>query len=210
MQWSNLTTDLTTLLEYPLVNAASQTPSGVTAFDNFLPTLVSNAEQRIYRELDFLFTREVDGTVVLSNTSRNFTVPAAIIVLQSANVITPASTTPANGTRNPLLIVSKEFIDQTWPTELSGQTVPEYLALVSNTAGIVAPTATANHAVRARGSTCRVGLNCGGISVVPVSAPFRHVAVHIVQAVGIGCVSTNRLGLARVGGYGVRSAIIFS
>ncbi len=141
MQWSDLTTALGDLLQYPITNAASQTPSSDNDFNNILPRITEAGEQRIYREIDFLATREEDHSVTLSTSSRDFTLPAAILIIQSANVITPASTVPAVGTRNPLLVVSKEFIDQVWPQENTGNTVPEYLALLSATTGIVAPTA---------------------------------------------------------------------
>ena len=151
MQWSDVTTALGDLLVVPITSAASQTPSSNTDFNNILPRITEAAEQRIYREIDFLATREEDHSVTLSTSSRGFTLPTAIIILQSASVITPASTAPASGTRNPLLIVSKEFIDNVWPTELTGNTVPKYLALISATAGIVAPTADQTYELECTG-----------------------------------------------------------
>ncbi len=171
MQWSDITTALGDLLQIPITDAASQTPSSNTDFNNILPWITLSAEQRIYREIDFLATRIVDSTVSLSTTSRQATLPSEIIVLQSANVITPSSAdttpyvtedesatyineqgdtletessalpTPVTGTRVPLLIVSKEFIDQIWPQESVGKAVPQYLAQLNATTVIVAPTA---------------------------------------------------------------------
>lgn len=141
MIWSDLTTALGDLLQYTITDATSQTPSDNTDFNNILPRITEAAEQRIYRELDFLATREEDHTTTLSTSSRNFTLPTAIIILQSANVITPASTAPVSGTRNPLFLVSKEFIDQVWPQEGIDNAIPQYVAMLSNTTGIVAPTA---------------------------------------------------------------------
>ena len=52
IQYSDLTTQLTDLLEYPLVSASSATPSSDPNFNNILPAIVYDAEQRIYREID--------------------------------------------------------------------------------------------------------------------------------------------------------------
>lgn len=140
MQYSDYTTALGGLLVVPIISAGSVTPSSNTDFNNFLPRILEAGEQRIYRELDFLATRQEDYSVTLSTSTRNATLPASNIVLQSANVITPASTAPAAGTRNPLEIVSKDVIDAIWPQEPYFKTVPRYLAQLSATQVIVAPT----------------------------------------------------------------------
>lgn len=140
MLYSDLVTAIGTLAVIPITNSASATPSSNTDFNNFLPRILEAGEQRIYRELDFLATRQEDVSVTLTASSRNATLPSSNIVLQSANVITPAGTSPSAGTRNTLEIVSKEFIDQIWPTESSGKTVPRYIAQLSATQVILAPT----------------------------------------------------------------------
>lgn len=141
MQWSDLTTALGTLLVYPITNSASQDPSSSGDFNNFLPRITEAAEQRIARELDFINNRQQTATSVLSITSRQCTLPVGIFILESANYITPAGDTPSQGTRNPLLVVSKDFIDQTWPQEIGANAPPEYLAVLNDTTVIVAPTA---------------------------------------------------------------------
>lgn len=141
MQYSDVVTALGTLLVIPITNPASATPSSNTDFNNFLPRILEAGEQRIYRELDFLATRQEDHSVTLSTTSRNATLPASNIVLQGANVIVPSGNLPSAGTRVPLEIVSKDFIDQVWPQELVMQQVPQYIAQLSATQIIVAPTA---------------------------------------------------------------------
>lgn len=135
----------------PITSPASATPSSNTDFNNFLPRILEAGEQRIYRELDFLACRQEDFTVTLSTTSRNATLPASNIVLQSANVITPAATVPSAGTRVPLEIVSKDFIDQVWPQELVSKGVPKYIAQLSATQVIVAPTADALYKLETTG-----------------------------------------------------------
>jgi len=151
MQWSDVTTALGDLLVVPITNSAIQAPSSSTDFNNILPRITEAAEQRIYRELDFLATRTTDATVSLSTTTRQSTLPAQIIVLQGANFITPSGSSPSQGTRNPLLIVSKDFIDQVWPTELANLGPPEYLAQLNATTVIVAPTADMNYTLEVTG-----------------------------------------------------------
>lgn len=151
MIYSDVVTALGVLLVVPITNAAAAAPSSNTDFNNFLPRILEGGEQRIYRELDFLATRQEDVSVTLSTTSRNATLPASNIVLQSANVITPAGSSPSTGKRNPLEIVSKEFIDQTWPSEAIGKTVPRYVAQLSATQVIVAPTADQTYKLETTG-----------------------------------------------------------
>lgn len=151
MQWSELTTALGDLLVVPITNAASQTPSSNTDFNNFLPRITEDAEQRIRRELDFINTRTTNSTVTLSITSRQNTLPSQIIVLEAANFITPASTQPSGGTRNSLFVVDMDVIDAIWPQELSQQQAPEYLAQLNDTTIVVAPTPDQAYVLECRG-----------------------------------------------------------
>lgn len=142
MQYSDLITAIAVVIQYSITNPASANPSTNADFNNFLPRILEGAEQRIYRELDLLATREEDLSVTVSTTTRKNTLPASNIVLQSANIITPAGAEPttAGASRNGLEIVSKDFIDQIWPQETVGQTVPKYIAQLSATQIILAPT----------------------------------------------------------------------
>lgn len=87
---------------------------GIANLNAMLPNIIDYAELRIYRELDLLTTH----TSLVSTTTaynRNIAVPASLIVLESANIITPANTTPDNGTRNSMRRVSTEYINFAWP-----------------------------------------------------------------------------------------------
>lgn len=143
MLYSDLVTALGTVMVIPITTPTSATPSSNTDFNNFLPRILEAAEQRIYRELDFLACRQEDLTTTLSTATRKNTLPATNIVLQSANVITPAGALPTdlNAKRVGLEIVAKDFIDQIWPQESVGKDVPKYIAQLSATQVIVAPTA---------------------------------------------------------------------
>lgn len=82
-------------------------------FVTILPQMITYAENRIYRDLDFLFTSKSVTSYATSVGSRKITVPAATFVVpEQINLITPAGTTnPDLGTRVPLLPTTKEFLD---------------------------------------------------------------------------------------------------
>lgn len=88
-------------------------------FVQILPTCINYAENRIYREADFIST-VIRDTGVLTANSRNFTLPSTygtFNVVRQLNVITPVSATPSSGTRNPMTPVSTEVMDMLWPTD---------------------------------------------------------------------------------------------
>jgi len=116
MQYSDLTTALGDLMVVVITNAASATPSNDTNFNNILPRIIDSGEQRIYRELDFLYTRD---TVYEANALANQRVvdlPSTTIVLQGTNIITNPnvlSQTPspgANGNINYTLSINTNTI----------------------------------------------------------------------------------------------------
>lgn len=111
-------------------------------FVTFLPGCIDYAEQRIYRELDLQVSRIVDASGSLQATVRNFTLPTSIgiyTVVEQINVITPATATSSNGTRNPLTPVTKEYLDYAWPNATLFTSVPLYYAPINNTTYIVGP-----------------------------------------------------------------------
>jgi len=89
----------------------SSDPNYVT----FLPGCIDYAEQRIYRELDLLVTRDQDNNTHLSSGSRSVllsTVSGTFTVVEQISVITPITAGTSNGTRNPLTRVTKENVDE--------------------------------------------------------------------------------------------------
>ena len=111
-------------------------------FNSILPGAINYAEGRIYREIDFLRTQVTDANTTVSSGVRDFTVPSSIgyfITVDNINIITPVTALSSNGTRNPLMPVTREFMDTIYP---SGQTVtgvPEYYAMASDTAVLLGP-----------------------------------------------------------------------
>ncbi len=99
-----------------------------------LPNIIDDAEQRLYRELDLLDTIvRASGPLIANN--RNFTLPTSagrFVVVEEMNIITPSSVTdPELGARNPLLPVSKEYLDAVYPS-VAGAGVPSLMAPISS------------------------------------------------------------------------------
>lgn len=112
-------------------------------FITFLPGCIDYAEQRIYRDLDLLYTQATDATKQVSSGVQEFTLSTAVgtfITVDQFNIVTPAATLSSAGTRIPLTPVSPEFINSAFPTATSSLTgVPEYYAMRSNTLVLLGP-----------------------------------------------------------------------
>jgi len=123
-------------------------------FLGILPPCIDYAEQRIYRELDLLNTvTRQNGT--LSTGTRTFNLPTAsgrFVVTNGFNVITPSSqTTPDNGTRNPLVPVSRDVLDVFWPST-TGAGLPAQYAMITDQQIIVGPAPDATYTIECIGT----------------------------------------------------------
>jgi len=101
------------------------------AYVTILPQMITYAENRMYRDLDFLFTSVSNTSYACTVGTRQIAVPAGTFVVpEQINVITPAGTTnPDNGTRVPLLPTTKEFLDAVYGSGLSANRgLPKYFA----------------------------------------------------------------------------------
>ena len=99
-----------------------------------LPNIIADAELRLYRELDLLSTvTRATGVLVANN--RNFTLPQTngrFVGIEQMNVITPAGqTNPDLGTRHPVQVASKEFLDVIYPS-VSGAGIPGSVAPIDD------------------------------------------------------------------------------
>lgn len=96
-----------------------------------LPDTIDYAELRIYRDLDLLSTVITNTSFSATANSSKVQLPqGTFVTLQNVNVITPVGTSsPDLGTRNPVLPVSKEYIQYSWPNS-SNAGVPEYFAMI--------------------------------------------------------------------------------
>jgi hypothetical protein len=96
-----------------------------------LPDTIDYAELRIYRDLDLLSTVTTSTSfATVANISKVTLSQGTFVTLQNVNVITPSGTAnPDSGTRNPLLPVSKEYIQYSWPSSTNAG-VPQYFAMI--------------------------------------------------------------------------------
>lgn len=132
LTYNTFVTSLANMLVIPPTNAD---------YLQFLPNVIDDAEQRIYRELDLLTTIVRDTSGTLTANSRNFTFPQHIVVSESINIFTPVGTTTR---RRQLIPVSREFLDATYPDETldcdcSEGEYPKYYAMITDQTIIVGP-----------------------------------------------------------------------
>lgn len=145
LNYTTYVTALSTLMVVPSTN---------TDFLAILPDCIDYAEQRVYRELNLLQTVVRDSSQSLALNSRNFTLPTAqglFVVVNDINLITPAGTTPDNGTRNPLLPIDMSFLDLAWPST-SGSSLPKYFSMLTQTSILVGPWPDAAYVVEVVGT----------------------------------------------------------
>ncbi len=123
-------------------------------FLSMIPNAIDDAEQRLYRELDFLSTivRDTGGT--LTANSRNFTLPQTsgrFVVTESMSVFTPVGTTQG---RRQLVPVTREFLDAVWGDEAAASTpsIPEYYAMITDQTIIVGPSPDAAYTMEVTGT----------------------------------------------------------
>lgn len=125
-----------------------------------LPQAIAYAENRIYRELDFLSTVTALTTSPTTSTqytltpgARTLSVPASdFVTLQEVNVITPANTLVANdGVRNSLVPVTKEYLTILYPAA-NNAGVPNYFAMLDQSTIIVGPWSDNNYLVELVGT----------------------------------------------------------
>jgi hypothetical protein len=125
-----------------------------TEFLQILPECIESAEQRLYRELDLLNTVTRQNGLLAVGT-RSFTLPTTsgrFVVTNGFNVITPSTETiPDNGTRNPLVPITRDAMDFFWPST-TGADVPEQYAMVTDQQILVGPAPDAAYTVECIGT----------------------------------------------------------
>jgi len=110
-----------------------------TDFQAILPTIITYAEGRIYRDTNLLATLVRDTTANLTANSLQFTLPiptqGLFRVIKAINVVTPVGSSVSNGTRNPLQPVSLDFLYWTNQTNTatSSTAIPLYYAMAGGT-----------------------------------------------------------------------------
>lgn len=108
-------------------------------FQQMVPTMIDDAEQRICREVDFLGAIVTDSSDALTAGNRNISWGNQWFAVESINVISPAGTTnPDLGTRNPLVPATKEMCDFLYPSS-TGSGIPQYFGRVTQSTAVLAP-----------------------------------------------------------------------
>lgn len=117
-----------------------------TNFLIILPQAITYAENRIYRDLDFLQTStSLTGTLTAGDRRFNLSQPSngTFVVSEQINVITPSSVTDPddpNAVRNPCLPVTKEFLDQVYGSgAVANRGLPIYYAPFNDTLFYLGP-----------------------------------------------------------------------
>jgi hypothetical protein len=115
-------------------------------FVTILPQMITYAENRIYRELNFLQTSDSVTGYAIASGARTLTLPqGTFVVSEQINIITPAGTTdPEVGIRVPLLPVTKEYLDAVYgASTYTGQ--PKYFCPFNDNLFLVGPFADAQY-----------------------------------------------------------------
>ncbi len=161
-------------------------PESDTNFQTILPTIITNAELRNYRDLDLLDTTVRDSSATFTLSTRNFSLPTTLgtfIVAEQFNVITPAGTTdPELGTRNPLIPTSIDTLDALWPSS-SGSTIPIYFSMMDQDLAIVGPFPDQAYTVEVVGTVRPSSLSTTTLTtVLSVFFPDIFLAASMVEA----------------------------
>jgi hypothetical protein len=122
-------------------------------FTILIPQAITYAENRIYRDLDFLSTVTRSSSYQFTAGNRNLTIPAAnFVTIQELNVITPSNVTnPDLGTRNALLPTTKEYLNNVY-NALGVTGVPQYFAMIDQNNVIVGPWPNNSYTVEVTGT----------------------------------------------------------
>ncbi len=114
--------------------------TGGDDFTQILPQAIAYAENRCYRELDFLANRTADTSVTLASGTRSATYAGDISVIEGVNLVSPAGGTLPTGTRISLERASLDLIDSLYGIGSATTGVPEFYALLNDVTLIFAPT----------------------------------------------------------------------
>lgn len=114
-------------------------PEGDADWETILPSVINDAEGRIYKDMDFLATQEVNTAGSLTIGNRIKSVPTLMIEVESVAIVVSTNTIP-------LREVSLEFLNAAWTARASTST-PRYWARVDEENIAVAPTPAAANVV---------------------------------------------------------------
>jgi len=110
------------------------------AYLTILPQMITYAENRMYRDLDFLFTSIATTAYGLTAGSRQISVPAGVFVVPEQINVLVGSSNPDLATRQPLLPTTKEFLDSVYGSgAVSNRGLPQYFCPFDDYTFLVGP-----------------------------------------------------------------------
>lgn len=153
-----------------------------------LPTCLDYAQNRINRELNLLNTVSTNSSLATTASSRVLSLASINAnVLENVNIVTPAGTTnPEHGTRNPLVVMNKAWLDWTYGSN-SVLAVPSYFAMLDNQTILFGPWPDQAYTVEIVGTYWPVGLsaaNPNGSTWISTYIPDLLMAASMIQISG--------------------------
>lgn len=123
-------------------------------FQTIMPATIDYAEQRIYREGDFLSTYITDTTANVVANVREFEYPGnnTFLVIDQISILTPITASTSNATRVPLQVASRQFIDMVYPNSATAVGVPAYFAQVTDDSCLLGPVPDQSYTVEMIGT----------------------------------------------------------
>jgi hypothetical protein len=182
LNFSSFNTQLATL--------TAESTSDPNYVSTLLPGSIDYAEQRIYREMDLLETYITDTTGAVTANQRTFSYPTttgSFLVIDEFTVLTPVGATAANGTRVPLQVASKQFVDIMYPSNTSTASigVPKFFAPVNNTTCLLGPVPDQNYNVEIIGTQRPTPLSSNNATTyLTTNLPDLFMAAAMVYASG--------------------------
>lgn len=154
-----MTTGLTYSQYVTQIATMAVVDSGDTAFQAILPQMITYAENRMYRDIDFMFTSTslhgVNFVLTPGNRNLSFNINLSLnsdpsegtfVVSEQINLLTDAdgnaasTTNPDAAVRVPLLPTSKEFLDAVYGSSLTANRgKPQYFVPFNETLFFVGP-----------------------------------------------------------------------
>lgn len=151
-------------------------------FQSILSSMVDNAELRICQDLDLLANQQSNMTFACTQNTRSVAIPSnTFVTIEDVNIITPAGTTNPNfGTRNPCQQVTREVIDNLWPSS-TGAGVPTKVALLGQFNLLFGPWPDANYTLEVVGTTRPASLSATNTTTfISLNLPHIFVAASMV------------------------------
>jgi hypothetical protein len=117
------------------------------AYLTILPQMITYAENRMYRDLDFLFTSIATTAYGLTAGNRQIAVPTGTFVVPEQINVLVGSSNPDLATRTPLLPTTKEFLDAVYGSgAVANRGLPQYFCPFDDYTFLVGPYPDQNYA----------------------------------------------------------------